>query len=48
MLSLIDASYLLSKTKEIQNCRIKLSDVRRLVSNEYAEKVGSNVSCITQ
>lgn len=48
MLSLVDTDYLVNKTNEIKNCRHKLTQVRHTLCDEYAEKVGNNMSCITQ
>ena len=45
---LINNEFLLTKTNEIKKLKEKLGDVRKIVSDEYAERLGSNVSCITQ
>ena len=45
---LINNEYLLIKTNEIKKLKEKLGEVRKIVSDEYAERLGSNVSCITQ
>lgn len=48
MLSLMDNERLFSKTKEIKECRQKLIEIRKMVSDQYADSIGSNASCITQ
>ena len=48
MLSLMNNELLLSKIKEIKECRQKLAEIRKMVSDQYADSIGSNASCITQ
>ena len=45
---LINNEFIGTRTKEIKTFREKLAKIRKMVSDEYADKIGSNVSCATQ
>jgi hypothetical protein len=45
---LINSEFISKKTNEIKKYREKLANVRKLVSDEYADRLGSNISCATQ
>ena len=46
--SLINQDYLIKKTDEIKKLRKRLTEIRKFISDDYAEKIGSNISCIQQ
>lgn len=46
--SIVNSEYLMKKTSEIKQLRSKLKQIRAIISDQYAEKIGSNISCITQ
>ncbi len=45
---LINDEFISKKTNEIKSFKKKIGEIRKLVSDEYAEKIGSNISCATQ
>lgn len=48
ILQMIDSSHLMKKTNELREVRKKLKELKSSVADRVAEKIGSNVSCITQ
>lgn len=45
---LINNEYVLKRTKEIKRFREKLAGIRKVVSDQYADKLAMNMSCATQ
>lgn len=45
---LINNEFISTRTNEIKSFRERIATVRKLVSDEYAEKLGANMSCATQ
>lgn len=45
---LMNTEFIGKRTNEIKHFREKLSGVRKMVSDEYADKLGANMSCATQ
>jgi hypothetical protein len=39
---------MLSKTNELKELRKKLDDLKKIITDQYAEKIGENISCIMQ
>ena len=46
--SIINSDFLVNKASQLKEVRKKITSVRQMVSDYYAEKVGSNISCIQQ
>lgn len=46
--SLTNTDYLIRKTNELKELKKKITEIRKMVSDEYADKIGSNISCIMQ
>lgn len=46
--ALINEEFIIKKTNEIKSFRKKLDEVRKKVSNEYAENIAANITCNTQ
>lgn len=45
---LINNEFISTRTNEIKSFRERIASVRKMVSDEYAEKLGANMSCATQ
>lgn len=48
LLNMVNSEQLYKKTSELRELRKKLKELKNLISDRVAEKIGSNVSCITQ
>jgi hypothetical protein len=46
--SLINQEYLIKKADEIKKLRKRLIEIRKIISDDYAERIGSNTSCLQQ
>lgn len=46
--ALINEEFIVKKTNEIKEFRKKLDEVRKKVSDEYAENIAANMTCNTQ
>jgi hypothetical protein len=46
--SLVNKDYIIKKTDELKKLRKRLMEIRKFISDDYAEKIGSNISCIQQ
>jgi hypothetical protein len=44
----INAEYVLKRTNDVKELRTKLKHIRHLIADQYAERIGDNISCITQ
>jgi hypothetical protein len=38
----------MKKTHQLKQVKVKLEHIRKMVSDQYAEKIGENISCVTQ
>jgi len=47
-LSIINTEYLMKKTNQLKQVKVKLEHIRKMVSDQYAERIGENISCVTQ
>lgn len=48
LLSMVNSEQLHKRTSELRELRKKLKELKNMISDRVAEKIGSNVSCITQ
>lgn len=46
--SLVNRDYIIKKTDELKKLRKRLMEIRKFISDDYAEKIGNNISCIQQ
>jgi chromosome segregation ATPase len=46
--NLINRDYLIKKSDELKSLRKQLNEIRKFISDEYAERLGNDMSCIQQ
>ncbi len=48
IISLMNTDFVLRKTNELKSLRKKMDEIKKIITDQYAEKIGSNMSCHVQ